>query len=66
MPERRRIIVPCTCAVHGGAAGFTNLAMSKDRDGQIRFDPHVTGGCVILLAEEGACLLRDTLEEWLG
>lgn len=52
--------------MHGGAAGFTNLAMSKDRDGQIRFDPHVTGGCVILLAEEGACLLRDTLEEWLG
>lgn len=65
MPERRRI-VPCTCALHGGAATFANLALSKEPDGRIRFDPHVTGACVLVFAEDGACSLRDILMEWLG
>jgi hypothetical protein len=47
------------------ASGFTNLVASK-RDGEIELDPHVDGGCRILLDEAGATVLRDVLVEWLG
>jgi hypothetical protein len=38
------------------ASGFTNLVASK-RDGEIELDPHVDGGCLILLGEAGATVL---------
>jgi hypothetical protein len=34
--------------------------------GAIELDPHVTGQCVLTLAEDEAIALRDTLTEWLG
>jgi hypothetical protein len=36
------------------------------RDGEIVFDPHVTGACVLTLAEDEAVALRDALTRWLG
>jgi hypothetical protein len=32
----------------------------------IELDPHVTGGCVIILDERAASELFDALGEWLG
>jgi hypothetical protein len=61
----RRRVIPATCVQHGGARGYTNFAVTK-RDGEIEFDPHAVGGCVILLEEGGATVLRDALVEWLG
>lgn len=60
-----RRAIPATCTQHGGARGFTNLVVKK-LDGEIELDPHVTGGCVIKLDENGATALRDALTEWLG
>jgi hypothetical protein len=45
--------------------GFTNLAVSK-RNGEIMLDPHVDGSCLLTLAEDAACVLRDALTELLG
>jgi hypothetical protein len=53
-----------TCTQHG-AAGFTNLMVSK-HDGTVVLDPHVTGSCVITLDERAATTLFDLLGEWLG
>jgi tRNA G10 N-methylase Trm11 len=61
----RRKVIHATCTKHGSARGFTNLAVSK-HDGEIVFDPHVTGGCVIVLDEAAATAVRDALTEWLG
>jgi len=60
-----RRVIHATCRTHGGCIGFTNLVATK-RDGLIELDPHVTGQCVITLAEDGAIALRDALTEWLG
>jgi hypothetical protein len=62
---RARCVIPATCKLHGGARGFTNLAVSKC-NGAIVFDPHVTGSCVISLDENAATALRDMLTAWLG
>jgi hypothetical protein len=35
-------------------------------DGKIVLDPHVTGGCVIVLEEKAANALLGVLQEWLG
>jgi hypothetical protein len=35
-------------------------------DGTIVFDPHVTGSCIITLAENGARVLFEALGERLG
>jgi hypothetical protein len=64
-PHHNRRVIPATCARHGGARGFTNLVATK-RDGVIELDPHVTGQCVLTLAEDEATALRDALIEWLG
>jgi hypothetical protein len=32
----------------------------------IELDPHVTGSCVLTLAEDEALALRDVLTQWLG
>ncbi|HET6242868.1 MAG TPA: hypothetical protein VFD99_12860 [Arthrobacter sp.] len=60
-----RKVIHATCALHRGPAGFANVVVSK-RDGTIVFDPHVTGSCVITLAEDGARVLFEALREWLG
>jgi hypothetical protein len=63
--ERNRKVLHATCALHRGPVGFTNLVVSK-RGGSIEFDPHVTGACVLTLAEHEAVALRDALTRWLG
>ncbi|MGH3986193.1 MAG: hypothetical protein ACRDTZ_02595 [Pseudonocardiaceae bacterium] len=60
-----RKVIHATCALHRGTPGYTNLVVSK-RDSVIELDPHVTGSCVITFDEDGACVLRDALVEWLG
>jgi hypothetical protein len=60
-----RRVLHVTCTSHGGAVGFTNLVATK-LDGDIELDPHVTGQCVLTLAEDEAIALRDALIEWLG
>jgi hypothetical protein len=60
----RRLIM-ATCRVHGGAAGFCNLVVSKV-DGDIELDPRADGCCLLTLSEDGATELRDVLSEWLG
>lgn len=36
------------------------------REGRIELDPHITGQCVLTLAEDEAIALRDALTELLG
>ena len=60
-----REVIHATCALHRGPAGFANVVVSK-RSGSIVFDPHVTGACVLTLAEDEAVALRDALTRWLG
>lgn len=65
LTSSNRKVIHATCALHRGSAGFTNVVVSK-RDGTIEFDPHVTGSCVLTLAEDEAIALRDALTQWLG
>ncbi len=58
--DRRRVVVHAACTCRGVANGFANVVVSK-RDGQIEFDPHVTGACVLTFGEDEACALRDAL-----
>lgn len=62
--EDRRAI-PVSCALHRGPRGFANLVVERKRDGEIVFDPHVTGGCVIILDEDAATALFEVLRTWL-
>lgn len=62
-PNRR--LIHTYCSQHGGARGFTNLVVRK-RGGEIELDPHVNGGCVIVLDEAAATELFGILGEWLG
>ncbi len=64
-PRHNRKVIQATCALHRGPAGFANVVVSK-RDGEIVFDPHVDGSCVLTLAEDEAIALRDALTRWLG
>lgn len=63
--KRTRKVIHVSCSEHGSARGFTNLVATK-RDGVIELDPHVTGQCVLTLAEDAATELRDALTEFLG
>ncbi|MGH3673201.1 MAG: hypothetical protein ACRDSH_21670 [Pseudonocardiaceae bacterium] len=58
-------MIHVSCALHGGPVGFANLVVRKLGD-QIEFDPHLDRGCVLLLDEDGARLLSEALQEWLG
>ncbi|MGB6165550.1 MAG: hypothetical protein WCF33_06545 [Pseudonocardiaceae bacterium] len=40
--------------------------MAAKRDGTIELAPHVTGQCVLTLAEDEATALFDALGEWWG
>lgn len=61
--SQRRVIMT-TCQAHG-AAGFTNLLMTRE-SGVIVLNPHLANCCVLRLDEQAATTLRDTLGEWLG
>lgn len=63
--SERRVVIPASCAAHGGPAGFTNLVIRK-LDGEIELDPHADGSCVLRFDEDAATTLRDILIEWLG
>ncbi len=60
-----RKVIHASCSVHQGAVGFVNLVVSQ-RGGEIEFNPHVDGSCLLTLDEDEACALRDVLTEWLG
>ncbi len=57
--------IPVTCQTHDGARGYCNLRIRK-AGGDIVFDPHVTGSCVIVFDETASTALFDLLGEWLG
>ena len=61
--SHRRVIMT-TCQAHG-AAGFTNLLVTKE-NGTIVLDPHVANCCVLRLDEQAAGALLGILGEWLG
>ncbi len=65
MDSNRRNI-HATCTQHGGPVGFTNLVVTKRRDGDVELDPHVAGCCLVRLDEAGARVLSEALVEWLG
>jgi hypothetical protein len=60
-----RKVIHATCALHRGPAGFANVVVSK-RNGTIELDPHVTGSCVLTLAEDEEIAFRDALTRSLG
>jgi hypothetical protein len=59
-----RRTIPSACQTHGGPVGFCNLRLTKV-NGTIVLDPHVAGCCVIVLEEDQATAVRNTLTEWL-
>lgn len=59
-----RRVVMTTCQAHG-AAGFTNLLMTKE-DGAVVLNPHLANCCVLRLDERDANDLHKILGEWLG
>ena len=61
--SHRRVIMT-TCQAHG-AAGFTNLLVTKE-NGVIVLNPHVANCCVLRLDEQAATALHEVLGEWLG
>lgn len=63
--ENRRAI-PVTCGVHKGPRGFANLVVERKPNGDIVFDMHVTGACVIIFDETAAAALFKVLGTWLG
>jgi hypothetical protein len=65
-PTRRshRRVVMTTCQAHG-AAGFTNLLVTKE-DGFIVLNPHLGNCCVVRLDEQAATAMYHLLGEWLG
>ncbi|MGH3669469.1 MAG: hypothetical protein ACRDSH_02360 [Pseudonocardiaceae bacterium] len=65
-PARRsnRRVVMTTCEAHG-AAGFTNLLVTKE-GGFIVLNPHVGNCCVLRLDEDAATAMYHLFGEWLG
>jgi hypothetical protein len=61
-----RRTIPAQCGVHGGPRGFTNVVVERKENGDIIFDPHVTGQCVIIFDEGAAATLFDILGTWRG
>jgi hypothetical protein len=59
-----RRVIATTCQAHG-AAGFTNLLVTKE-GGFIVLNPHVGNCCVLRLDEQAATALYHLLGEWLG
>lgn len=61
--SHRRVIIT-TCQTHG-AAGFTNLLVTKE-DAFIVLNPHIGNCCLLRLDEQAATALHQLLGEWLG
>jgi len=61
--SNRRVLMT-TCQVHG-AAGFTNLLVTKE-GGFIVLNPHLANCCVLRLDEQTARTLHGIFGEWLG
>jgi hypothetical protein len=61
--SHRRVLMT-TCQAHG-AAGFTNLLVTKE-NGVIVLNPHIANCCVLRLDEQAARALHEVLDEWLG
>jgi hypothetical protein len=59
----RRVLMT-TCQAHG-AAGFTNLLVTKE-NGVIVLNPHVASCCVLRLDEQAVRTLHSIFGEWLG
>jgi hypothetical protein len=59
-----RLVIATTCQAHG-AAGFTNLLVTKE-DGVIVLNPHLANCCVLRMNEQTARALHGILGEWLG
>ncbi|MDQ2883308.1 MAG: hypothetical protein M3Y48_19605 [Actinomycetota bacterium] len=57
-------MVMTTCEAHG-AAGFTNLLVTKE-GGFIVLNPHVGNCCVLWLDEDAATAMYHLFGEWLG
>jgi hypothetical protein len=62
--SRHRRVIMTTCQAHG-AAGFTNLLVTKE-NGVIVLNLHIANCCVLRLDEQAATALLDILAEWLG
>ena len=63
-PRGHRRVITTTCQAHG-AAGFTNLLVTKE-EGIIALNPHVANCCILKLDEQAATALHGILTEWLG
>ena len=61
--SQRRVLMT-TCQAHG-AAGFTNLLVTKE-GGYIVLNPHLGNCCLLRLDEQIATTLYHLLGEWLG
>ncbi|MBV9013493.1 MAG: hypothetical protein JO272_15880 [Pseudonocardiales bacterium] len=59
--RKNRRAIPAQCGVHGGPRGFTNVVVEHKENGDIIFDPHVTGQCVIIFDEGATATLFDVL-----
>ncbi len=59
-----RRVVMTTCQAHG-AAGFTNLLITKE-DGFIVLNPHAANCCVLRLDVQAATAVHGIITEWLG
>ena len=59
----RRVLIT-TCQAHG-AAGFTNLLVTKE-GAFIVLNPHLANCCVLRLDEQAARTLHGIFGEWLG
>ena len=57
---------PDQLRVHQGPREFANLVVERKPSGEIIFDPHVTGMCMIIFSEDSARALFDVLKTWLG
>jgi hypothetical protein len=60
----QRGVLMTTCQAHG-AAGFTNLLVTKE-GGFIVLNPHMGNCCVMQLDGQVATALYHLLGEWLG
>lgn len=61
--SHRRVLMT-TCQAHG-AAGFTNLLVTKE-GGFIVLNPHLANCCVLRLDEQTARTLHGIFGEWLS
>ncbi len=64
MRASQRRVLMTTCQTHG-AAGFTNLLVTKE-GGYIVLNPHLGNCCLLRLDEQIATALYHLLGEWLG